>query len=102
MTDTTQLQRVERVLALTVEIEEAAALSDWERAARVTEERSPLLRSIAATDDPAILARIRRIQDLDAARLRDAHLAQSQLSAEFGGAVSNIRAASLYQRVARF
>jgi flagellar protein FliT len=96
-----QQQLVESVLALTLEIDEAAELSDWQRAAQLTNERSPLLHSISAPQDPSALALIRQIQLLDAARLQSASIAQTELSAEYHTAVGNIKAARQYQRVAR-
>jgi flagellar protein FliT len=96
-----QQQLVESVFALTLEIDEAAELSDWQRAAQLTNDRSPLLHAITAPQDPSALELIRKIQVLDAARLNTATIAQTELSAEYHTAVGNIKAARQYQRVAR-
>lgn len=97
-----QAQLVERVFALTLEIDEAALLFDWQRAARLTGERSPLLRAITTPQEPAALALIRRIQSMDTARLEQARIAQAELAAEYRGAMANANAARQYQRIAAF
>jgi flagellar protein FliT len=98
---TNQKELVERVFALTREIDEAAELSDWRRAARLTEERSPLLHAITAQQEPAALALIRQIQDRDAARLHEAAVARTELTAEYRAAIGGVKAATQYHRVAQ-
>lgn len=97
-----QSQLVERVYAMTLEIEEAAQLSDWQRAARITDERSPLLHRIAAPQNPAALELIRRIVALDSARLETARAAQAELAQEYHAAIANTNAARQYQTMARY
>ncbi|WP_322010899.1 flagellar protein FliT [Paraburkholderia sp. J12] len=97
-----QAQLVERVYAMTLEIEEAVQLSDWRRASRLTSERSPLLHSIAVGQEPASLELIRRIRALDIARLDAARTAQTELSQEYHAAVAGMNAARQYQSMARY
>jgi hypothetical protein len=97
-----QAQLLERVLALTQEIDEATRIADWQRAAHLSEQRSPLVHSITAPQPPSGLALVRRIQALDEATLQSAKLASSELAAEYHAATKNVQAARQYQRVARF
>ncbi|MFT4063182.1 flagellar protein FliT [Paraburkholderia sp.] len=97
-----QAQLLERVLALTQEIDEATRIADWQRAAQLSEQRSPLVHSITARQSPAGLALVRRIQAMDEATLRSAKLASAELAAEFQAATQNVEAARQYQRVALF
>jgi flagellar protein FliT len=101
-TEMDQAELLERVLALTQEIEAATHIADWQRAARLSEERSPLVHSISAQQSPAGLALVRRIQSMDAATLESARIARSELSAEYQAANQNINAARQYQRAAFF
>ncbi|MFM0740381.1 flagellar protein FliT [Paraburkholderia xenovorans] len=96
-----QTELVERLLAITREIEQAASLADWQEAARLTEERSPLLMTLSADQEPAALEMIRRIQAIDAALLADAEVTQNELHIEFEAAIGRTKAASEYQRMAR-
>ena len=50
-----QVQLVERVFELTQAMEHAVNLADWRHAARLGEERSPLLQSIQANQQPRSL-----------------------------------------------
>jgi flagellar protein FliT len=97
-----QSQLVEHVYAMTLEIEEAAQLSDWRRAASISGERSPLLHSITVAQEPASLELIARIRALDAARIEAARVAQTELTQEYQAAVANMNAARQYQAVARY
>lgn len=96
-----QTELVERVLAITREIEQAASLADWPEAARLTEARSPLLMSLTADQEPAALEMIRQIRATDAALLADAGTTQTELHTEFEAAIGRTKAAGEYQRVAR-
>jgi flagellar protein FliT len=96
-----QTETVERVLSMTREIEQAASLADWPEAARLTEERSPLLMSLTADQEPAALDMIRQIQAADAALLADAEITQNELHIEFEAAIGRTKAAGEYQRIAR-
>ncbi|MCC8402170.1 flagellar protein FliT [Paraburkholderia sp. MMS20-SJTN17] len=96
-----QPELVERVLSMTREIEQAASLADWPKAARLTEARSPLLMSLTADQEPAALDKIREIRAIDAALLADAEITQKELRIEFEAAIGRTRAAGQYQRMAR-
>ncbi|MGF6442750.1 flagellar protein FliT [Paraburkholderia youngii] len=96
-----QMDLVERVLAITREIEQAVSLADWPQAARLTEARSPLLISLTADQEPAALDMIRQIQAADAVLLADAETTQTELRIEFEAAIGRATAAGEYQRVAR-
>jgi flagellar protein FliT len=96
-----QTELIERLLSMTREIEHAASLADWPEAARLTEERSPLLMSLSADQEPAALEMIRRIQAIDEALLADAETTQNELHIEFEAAMGRTRAAGEYQRIAR-
>jgi flagellar protein FliT len=96
-----QTQLVTQVYELTLEIEAAAQLSDWQRAARLASERSPMLHAISATQALPSLALIRRIQTLDAVRLAEARAAQAELAAEYRTAIAAVGAARQYQQVSR-
>jgi flagellar protein FliT len=96
-----QTQLVTQVYDLTLEIETAAQLSDWQRAARLARERSPMLHAISATQAPQSLALIRRIQTLDAVRLAKARVTQEELAAEYRTAIAAVGAARQYQQVGR-
>ncbi|ASL44134.1 hypothetical protein bAD24_I11630 [Burkholderia sp. AD24] len=96
-----QTELVERLLAMTREIAQAASLADWPEAARLTEARSPLLMSLVAEQEPAALEKIRQIQAMDAALLVDAETTQNELHIEFEAAMGRAKAAGEYQRMAR-
>ncbi|MGN8106915.1 flagellar protein FliT [Paraburkholderia sp. 22098] len=99
--DMNQMELVERVLSITRQIEQAAALADWPEAARLTEMRSPLLMTLTADQAPAALDMIRQIQAIDAALVADAALTQQELHVEFEAAIGRAKAAGEYQRMAR-
>lgn len=96
-----QTELIEGLLSMTREIEHAASLADWPEAARLTEERSPLLMSLSADQEPAALEMIRRIQAIDEALLADAETTQNELHIEFEAAMGRTKAAGEYQRIAR-
>ncbi|MGF6993986.1 flagellar protein FliT [Paraburkholderia sp. GAS32] len=97
-----QTTLIERLLSLTHAIEDAVALANWPEAARLTEERSPLLVSLSAEQDPAALEMIRMIQAIDAAVLANAQTTQIELQAEYRSAMARVDAAGQYQQVAQF
>lgn len=96
-----QTQLVAQVYELTIEIETAVKLSDWQRAARLARERSPMVRAITASQSPSALEMIRHIRTSNAARLVDARTAQAELAAKYRGAAASIGAARQYQRIYR-
>lgn len=95
-----QTQLVEQVFALTEEIDHATRIADWQRAALLSEQRSPLLMSFAPKQSPEALALIRRIQVMDDLTLREARTAQMELASEFRSAMDRTNAANRYNSVA--
>lgn len=97
---TNQTQLVKQVYALTEAIEQAASLADWQQAARLAEERSPLVMSIGVQQEPVTLALIKRIQTMDDALMQEARGARAGLEMEYRAAMDRSKAASQYHRVA--
>jgi hypothetical protein len=95
-----QTRLVEQVLALTEEIDHAARLADWQLAARLAEQRSPLLMSVGPDQSSEALALIRRIQAMDALTLGEAATAQAELAGEYRVAMERTHAASSYNSMA--
>ena len=91
---------VERVFQMTQAIGHAAALADWPEAARLTEERSPLLMSIVREQDAASLELVGQIQAMDAAIVANAGTTRDELQAEYRVALGRVNAASQYNQVA--
>lgn len=97
-----QTQLVEQVFELTRAIAEAGQIADWQRAARLAEERSPLVHSIQPQQDPAALALIRRIQAMDSTLMNEARTSEAELTEQFQTAIRRTNAAQQYNRVALF
>ncbi|RFU47466.1 flagellar protein FliT [Paraburkholderia sp. DHOC27] len=97
-----QTQLVERVFEMTQAIAEAGQIADWQKAARLAQERSPLVRSIQREQAPVALAMIRRIQAMDRSLIDDARTTQAELTAEYELATRRIKSAQQYNRVAMF
>jgi len=93
---------LQRVLDLTLQMEHAARMSDWQSAARVARERNPLLMSLGAPRTPEARAAIERIRAITVAINRDADAARNELTAEYRAAMSRASGASAYQRGAGF
>ncbi|WP_179404110.1 flagellar protein FliT [Burkholderia guangdongensis] len=91
---------IERIWALTQAIEHAAAMADWPCAARLVDERSPLVMALGAEQTPDALATIRRIQAIDAAVFAQAKTTQHALQIDFRAAIGRTDAARQYQRIA--
>ncbi|MFP3586186.1 flagellar protein FliT [Paraburkholderia sp. SIMBA_055] len=89
-----------KVLALTGEIEQAAALADWPEAARLAEMRSPLIMSLDAQQVQGSLDVIRSIVARDAALYANAQTTQVELQAEFTAAMRRASAVDKYQKTA--
>jgi len=96
-----QARLIDEVYALTLEIDTAVKLSDWQRAVRLARERSPMVHAISPVQSASALALIRSIQTLDAARLATLRAARVQLSAEYQQAKASVGAARQYQKMAR-
>ncbi|WP_118185790.1 flagellar protein FliT [Paraburkholderia phosphatilytica] len=93
---------IARVHALTSEIRVAANTADWALAARLADERSPLVMSLRAPVDSAALALIREIQAMDADLLVSADGARNQLVQQQNQSIQKISATNQYNRVALF
>jgi len=92
---------IAKVLALTGEIEHAAALADWPEAARLAELRSPLIMSLDAQQVQGSLDVIRSIVARNDAIVADAHTTQVELQAEYTAAMRRVSAANQYQKAAQ-
>ncbi|MCG5072699.1 flagellar protein FliT [Paraburkholderia tagetis] len=93
---------IERIWQFTRDIEQAAAVGEWERAAQLASERSPLLMSLGAQQSAAALATLREIQAIDIRVAEAAQAAQQALGAEYRAAMQATRNASQYQHIAQF
>ncbi|RQH06065.1 flagellar protein FliT [Paraburkholderia dinghuensis] len=91
-----------RVLDLTLQMEHAAQMDDWQSAARLTRERNPLLMSLGRPKSPEALAAIERIRNVTVAVNQRAETACSELSAEYRAAMSKTSGVAAYQRGAGF
>jgi hypothetical protein len=96
-----QTTLVARLWALTQDIEQAAAIADWQTAARLTEERNALFTSLTAAQQPGDLATLRKIQAIDARIMTDAHTTRTELQQEYRESMKRIRAADQYGRMAQ-
>ncbi|AXF15865.1 flagellar protein FliT [Paraburkholderia caledonica] len=92
---------IEKVLALTGEIEHAAALADWPEAARLAELRSPLIMSLDAQQVQGSLDVIRSIVARNDAIVADAQTTQVELQAEYTAAMRRVSVANQYQKAAQ-
>ena len=93
---------IDRLLELTLAIQHAAALADWQEAARLTEERTPLFMQLTPEQDDTAMEAINRIQAIDAAIAADAKTTQTELQSEYSSAIHKIQAASKYHQAAKF
>jgi len=113
-----QAPSIDRLWHLTKAIEHAAAVGEWEEAARLATERSPQLVALAQAalgeiaqqqtqqrtqqQTPAMLETLKQIHDIDRQIAHLARGAQSALSTEYQAAMQATRHVGLYQKVARF
>jgi len=93
---------IDRIWQLTKAIEQAVAVAEWERAAQLASERSPLIMSLSAQQADAALDVLKAVQAIDGRIAAEARLAQNELSAEYRAAMQAASHASQYQRVAQF
>ncbi|MFL9934624.1 flagellar protein FliT [Paraburkholderia sp. RL18-103-BIB-C] len=94
--------RIDRIWQLTKSIEQATAVGEWERAAELASERSPLLMSLSAQQAGAGLDVLAQVHAIDARIAAEAQLAQTELGAEYRAAMQAASHANQYQRVAQF
>jgi flagellar protein FliT len=93
---------VDRLLELTLAIQDAAAMADWQEAARLTEERTPLFMELTPEQDATAMEVINQIQAIDVAIAADAKTTQSELQIEYSSAMKKVQAASKYHQAAKF
>ncbi|HKR39343.1 flagellar protein FliT [Paraburkholderia sp. EG287A] len=93
---------IDRIWQITKDIEQAAAVGEWEKAAALANERSPLLMSLSAKQTDAALDVLKQVHAIDARIAATAGSAQSALSAEYRSAMQATRNVNQYQRVAQF
>jgi len=93
---------IDRIWQLTKSIEQAVAVAEWERAAQLASERSPLIMSLSAQQAGAALDVLKAVQAIDERVAAEARLAQNELSAEYRAAMQAAGHAGQYQRVAQF
>lgn len=101
MADIEQAGLVDRIVALTGDIEHAAALDNWVEASRLAEVRSPFLMSLSARQSPAALEALRSVIARDAAVIANAQHSQAALRVEFNAAMGRSKAVGMYQQTAR-
>ncbi|ADG17125.1 conserved hypothetical protein [Paraburkholderia atlantica] len=91
---------IERIWQKTKDLELAAAVGDWERAAQLADERSPLLTALGAQPPRDVMARLREIHDIDRRIFENARVAQQELGAEYQASMQASRNAGRYLSVA--
>ncbi|CAD6558401.1 hypothetical protein LMG28727_06621 [Paraburkholderia kirstenboschensis] len=87
---------IEKVLALTAEIEHATALADWPESARLAEIRSPLIMSLDAQQVQGSFDVIRSIAVHNDAVFADAQTTQVELRADYTAAMRRGSVANQY------
>jgi flagellar protein FliT len=93
---------IDRIWQITKAIEQAAAVGEWEQAAQLANERSPLLMSLGAQQTPAALDVLRQVHAIDAQIEQAARNATNDLNTEYRAAMQATRNVNQYQRVAQF
>jgi flagellar protein FliT len=102
MTNMDQNTLVEQLLAMTLDIEHAAAMANWQEAARLTEVRSPLFAHLTKEQDAVSMQKINRIRAIDAVVAADAKTTQLELQGEYNDMMRKAQGASKYLQGARF
>jgi flagellar protein FliT len=93
---------IDRIWQITKSIEQAAAVGEWEKAAELANERSPLLMSLSAQQTGAALDVLKQVHAINLRVTDEAQSAQNALSAEYRAAMQATRNVNQYQRVAQF
>jgi hypothetical protein len=93
---------IDRIWQITKAIEQAAAVGEWEEAARLSDERSPLVMSLSAQQPAAVIARLKEVHAIDQLVAQAAQHAQHALSVEYGASLQAARNVSQYHRIAAF
>jgi flagellar protein FliT len=102
MTNMDQNSLIEQLLAMTLDIEHAAAMANWQEAARLTEVRSPLFAHLTKEQDAVSMQKIDRLRAIDAAVAANAKTTQVELQVEYNDAMRKAQGASKYLQGARF
>lgn len=93
---------IDRIWQITKAIEQAAAVGEWEQAAQLANERSPLLMSLGAQQTPVALDVLKQVHAIDARIAQAARNATNELNIEYRAAMQATRNVNQYQRVAQF
>ncbi|MBB5400579.1 flagellar protein FliT [Paraburkholderia youngii] len=93
---------VERIWQLTKDLELAVAVGEWERAAQLADERSPLLMALGAPQPQEVMARLQAIHEIDNRIVEAAQAAQQALGAEYQASMQASRNAGQYLNMARY
>ncbi|NVH73927.1 flagellar protein FliT [Paraburkholderia sp. JPY432] len=93
---------VERIWQLTKDLELAVAVGEWERAAQLADERSPLLMALGAPQPQEVMARLQAIHEIDGRIVEAAQAAQQALGAEYQASMQASRNAGQYLSMARY
>ena len=93
---------IDRIWQMTKAIEQAAAIGEWEKAAELVSERSPLLMSLSAQEAGNALDVLKQVHAIDMRVTEAAQSAQTALSAEYRTAMQATRNVNQYQRIAHF
>lgn len=96
----TSREQAQGLLTLTQAIGHAAQQADWPEAARLTEQRAPLLMSLTSDVDGETLEIMRSIQAIDAAVVAMAADSKEKLEADYNRAMRSASATKEYHRVA--
>ena len=94
--------QAEGLLALTQAIAHVAQQGNWTEAARLTEQRAPLLMSLTNDIDNETLNIVRSIQAIDAAVFSMATESKEKLEVGYNQAMRSAAATGQYQRAAYF
>ena len=90
----------ESLLTLSRSIERAALEADWLEAARLVEERTPMLMLLTADADDETRDIARRIQAINESVLTMAAIGKDELQADYRRAMNRTNATQEYHRVA--
>ena len=91
---------IERIWLITKDLELAAAVGDWERAAQLADERSPLLTALGAQPSQEVMTRLKAIHEIDGRIVESARVAQQELGAEYQANMQASRNAGRYLSMA--
>ncbi|MGF6808722.1 flagellar protein FliT [Paraburkholderia sp. Clong3] len=93
---------IERIWQITKDLELAVAVGEWERAAQLADERSPLLTALGAPQPQEVIVRLKEIHEIDSRIVEAAHVAQQELGAEYQANMQASRNAGQYLNMARY